>query len=131
MTVMAVCIALLGLLVFLLGLAISVTRYRTRTGTGHPDDPSDILHKLVRAHGNTVEFAPMLALLIWVSGTSTSVAWLTWVMIGATASRYMIVAGMLAAPSLRHTHPLRSLGALGTYVFGTVLAADLLLRALA
>ena len=131
MTVMAVCIALLGLLVFLLGLAVSLTRYRTRTGTGHPDDPADLLHKLVRAHGNTIEFAPMLALLIWVAGTATSATWLSWIMIGATASRYLIVAGILMAPSLRHPHPLRSLGALGTYVFGTILAADLLLRALA
>lgn len=131
MTVMAVCIALLGLLVFLLGLGVSLLRYRTKTGVGHPEDPADLLHKLVRAHGNTVEFAPMLALLIWVSGTATSAAWLGWVMIAATASRYMIVAGILLAPSLRHPHPLRALGALGTYVFGTVLCVDLLLRALA
>ena len=131
MTVMAICIALLGLLVFLLGLGVSLARRRGKTGVGYPDDPADPLHKLVRAHGNTIEYAPMLALLIWVAGTATSAAWLQWIMIGATASRYMIVAGMLLAPSLRHPHPLRFLGALGTYVFGTVLCLDLLYRALA
>ncbi len=131
MTVMALCIALLGLLVFLLGLGVSLARRHAQTGVGYPDDPADPLHKLVRAHGNSIEYAPMLALLIWVAGTATSEAWLQWIMIGATASRYMIVAGMLLAPSLRDPHPLRFLGALGTYVFGTVLCLDLLYRALA
>ncbi len=130
MTVMVLCIALLGLLVFLLGLGVSIARAKARSGVGHPDDPADILYKLVRAHGNTIEYAPMLALLFWVAGTATADAWVGWVMIGATASRYMIVAGMLLAPSLRHPHPLRSLGALGTYVFGATLCIDLMYRAL-
>lgn len=130
MTVMVACIALLGLLVFVLGGAVSIARYRAKSGVGHPDDPADILHKLVRAHGNTIEFAPMLAILIWIVGTATTDTWVLWVMAGAVASRYMIVAGMLLAPSLRHPHPLRGAGALGTYVFGTVLCVDLLRRAL-
>lgn len=131
MTVMVTCIALLGLLVFGLGLAVSIARSKARSGTGYPDDPADVLHKLVRAHGNTIEYAPMLALLFWVIGTATNDNWVLWVMIGATASRYLIVAGLLMAPSLRHPHPLRALGALGTYIFGATLCLDLLYRAIA
>jgi len=55
MNVAIVCTALLGLLVFGLGLAVSLTRGATRTNFGFTPDPTDRLYKRVRAHGNAAE----------------------------------------------------------------------------
>lgn len=127
MTTAIVCIALLGLLLFGLGLAVSLTRGRTQRVIGVPDDPTSGLLKVVRAHGNTAEFAPMLALLILIVGTRAPATWVVWTMGIATLSRYLIAIGILASPSLERPHPLRALGALGTYVTGMMLCLALLL----
>ena len=68
MTLALTCIALLGLLVFGLGFAVSTVRGRSETLIGSPTDPADTLHKWVRAHGNATEYAPMLGLLILLTG---------------------------------------------------------------
>ena len=47
-------------------------------------------------------------------------------MVGATASRYLLAAGIVLSPTLEKPHPLRFLGALGTYAFGLALCASLL-----
>jgi uncharacterized membrane protein YecN with MAPEG domain len=120
------CIGFLGLLVFGLGLAISLTRRRLGIGTGYPDDPSHPLYKLVRAHTNTIEYAPTLGLLIYIVDTFHSGPWVSAMTIGATVSRYLMVAGMLLSGTHAKAHPLRFLGALGTYVFGLVLCVLLL-----
>ena len=101
MTVAIACIGLLGLLLFGLGLAVSLTRGRTDTAAGYSSDPSDRLHKLVRAHGNTTEYAAILAVL-------------------------MLVAGILLSATLDKAHPLRFIGALGTYVAGIGLSTAVL-----
>lgn len=127
MTVALVCVALLGLLVFVLGLAVSLTRARTDIVAGYPDDPAARLHKLVRAHANTTEYSAMLALLFLVLGSRDPATWVVWSMEAATASRYLLVAGILLSPTLAKAHPLRFLGALGTYVFGSLLCLALLM----
>jgi uncharacterized membrane protein YecN with MAPEG domain len=122
-----VCIGLLGLLVFGLGFAVSMMRGRTNTVVGFSDDPSDPLHKLVRAHGNTAEYAAMLAILIFVVGSRSPATWALWCMGIATASRYLIAAGLILSPTLDNPHPLRFVGAIGTYLSGFALCAALLL----
>ncbi len=126
MTTALVCIALLGLLVFGFGLAVSLTRSRTNMPIGSSGDPTDFLHKLVRAHGNTAEYAPMLAILIFLVGSRSPATWALWCMGIATASRYAIAAGLILSPTLARPHPLRFLGALGTYLAGFALCAALL-----
>ncbi len=126
MSVALVCIGLLGLLVFGLGMAVSLTRGNTNQGFGYKPDPGDRLHKLVRAHGNTTEYAPMLALLIFVLGAWDPSVWVLGCMVLATLSRYSLAAGMLLSPTLEHPHPLRYAGALGTYLFGILLCGALL-----
>ena len=121
MNVAIVCTALLGLLVFGLGLAVSLTRGATRTNFGFTPDPTDRLYKRVRAHGNAAEYAPMLAILMLLIGARQPAAWMVWTFIAATAFRYLHAAGMLVCPSLDQPHPLRFVGALGTYVAGLVL----------
>src|SRR6056297_3407765 len=114
MTVLPICIGLLGLLVFLLGLGVSLARQRAKSGVVYPDDPADILHKLVRAHGNTIEYAPMLALLIWAAGTAPSAVGRKWIRTRPTAGRQAIVAGRMLAPAPRCALPSRAPRAPGT-----------------
>ena len=127
MTTALVCISLLGLLVFGLGFSVSTVRGRTETLTGSSGDPEDTLHKLVRAHGNTTEYAGMLAILIYAVGSTSPAGWVLWCMGLATASRYSLAIGLLVSPSMESPHPLRFIGALGTYLTGFVLCAALLL----
>jgi uncharacterized protein len=123
MMVAAICTALLGLLVFGLGLAVSMTRGTSRVNFGYRADPTDRLYKIVRAHGNTAEYAPMLAVLMLLIGSREPAPWMLWTMAAVTLCRYLIVAGLLLCPSLDRPHPLRFLCALGTYVGGLVLCA--------
>ncbi|MFI5321276.1 MAG: MAPEG family protein, partial [Myxococcota bacterium] len=100
MSVALTCIALLGLLLFGLGNAVSFMRGNTNTIIGHSPDPTDRLHKLVRAHGNTAEYAPLLGVLMLALAIGEPARWMLWVMGIATASRYLIVIGMIASPTL-------------------------------
>ena len=127
MPVALTCIALLGLLLIGLGNAVSFTRRNTKTIIGNSPDPTDRLHKLVRAHGNTAEYAPMLAVLMLALALREPAAWVLWCMGLATLSRYVIALGLVAGPSLAKANPLRFVGALVTYWTGFALCAALLL----
>lgn len=129
MTTALICIGLLGLLPFVLGFAVSIARGRHETIIGSPTDPTNGLHKVIRAHGNTTEFAPMLAILIYVAAQTNPASWVVWMMWLAVAGRYLIVIGLLAGPSLAKPHPARFVGALVTYVAGAALAVAVLLAA--
>ena len=127
MTAALVCTALLGVLVFGLGLGVSALRGSTSTTIGHQLDPSDRLHKMVRAHGNATEYAPMLAILMLAIAGRGATPWMVWTFVAATLSRYLHAAGMLLSSSLDRPQPLRFVGALGTYVTGLALVVALLL----
>lgn len=127
MNVAIICTALLGLLVFGLGLGVSVLRGSSQTNIGYDPNPTDRLYKMVRAHGNASEYAPMLAILILLVGARQPGTWMVWTFIAATVSRYLHAAGMLLSPSLDRPQPLRFVGALGTYVCGLALVAAALM----
>ena len=116
------CIAILGILVFGLGFAVSGQRFREKRLHGHSDDPTSLLHRLVRAHGNATEYAPFLAILFLALGTYRQSPLVPWLMISATASRVLHAVGLIAWPSMAKPNPLRFLGAIGTYAFGLALA---------
>jgi uncharacterized membrane protein YecN with MAPEG domain len=126
MTTAIICVALLGILLFGLGFAVSTIRGRTDTTSGSSGDPAEVLHKLVRSHGNTSEYAGMLAVLILLVGSREPSTWGIASMIGATASRYLLAAGLILNETMEKPHPLRFIGALGTYVFGLALCGALL-----
>ena len=86
MSTAILCTALLGLLVFGLGFAVSMTRGNTNTISGYNPDPADRLYKMVRAHGNTTEYAPMLAILMLLIGAREHSSWMLWVMWIVTAN---------------------------------------------
>ena len=128
MTVAIVCTALLGLLIFGLGVAVSLTRQSSSTAIGHGVDPTDPLHKLCRAHGNAAEYVPMLAILILLVGSRQPSTWMVWTFIAATLFRYLHAAGMILPATLAAPNPLRFVGALGTYIAGIALVIAALLR---
>jgi hypothetical protein len=121
MKVAMICTALLGLLVFGLGLGVSALRGSRNTNIGHERDPADPLHKMVRAHGNAAEYAPMLSILMLAIATRGCTTWMVWTFVAATLFRYLHAAGMLLSPTLARPQPLRFLGALGTYLTGLAL----------
>lgn len=116
------CIGFLGFLVIGLGLAVSLLRGRTNTAIGCKDDPSDPLYKMVRAHANACEFAPMLAVMIYALASTGYGGWHGWLYVGAVVVRYLHAAGMILSPTLAKPHPLRFAGAVGTYFVGFALA---------
>src|SRR5207253_1002412 len=116
------CVALLALLLFGLGINVSATRGRSQKIGATPTDPRDPLFKAVRAHGNTAEYAPMLAVLMLYLGTHSPAAWVIVTMVVVTACRYLIAAGLLFFPTLDQPNPLRLIGAAGTYFGGIALA---------
>jgi hypothetical protein len=79
------------------------------------------MYKMVRAHGNATEYAPMLAVLILLLGAREPSTWVLWTMWIVTVSRYLHAAGMIFSPTLAKPHPLRFIGALGTYLGGLAL----------
>lgn len=121
MSTAIICTALLALLLFVLGLAVSAARGAGRAGA-YPSDPADPMFKRIRAHGNTAEYAPMLAILMLLVGARNPSTWMLWTMGVAVASRYLIVVGILFSLTLDKPNPFRFSGALGTYLSGLTLA---------
>jgi uncharacterized membrane protein YecN with MAPEG domain len=125
------CSAILVILYFLLALHVSLTRGRVKVGIGTGDDPDGPLSKAVRAHGNAAEFIPLFVALFLYFLLSGAGGWITWVVVIVTIARVLHAIGMLITPTFRaKPHPLRAIGAMGTYVGGFALGAALLLRAL-
>lgn len=112
------CTAALGALLFLLGLAVSILRFRTGIGHGGAPERNALLNRVIRAHANTAEFAPFLAVLFlyfgWKGPSPLDLA----LVIAASVSRFLIVIGLVVWPSLSRPNPARFAGALGTYLSG-------------
>ena len=126
MTVALTSIAVLGLLVFGLGMAVSLARGRANVVGVIPQDPTSPLYKLQHAQVNIAEYAPFLGLLILVLASRDPATWVLWCMGIATLGRCLIVAGLLLAKSLDDAHPLRFVGALSTYLGGLALCVALI-----
>lgn len=125
-TVALSCMMVLGLLLFGLGLSISVMRFREGTNFGCEADPANRLHKLVRAHANTAEYAPFLAVLFLYLGARSPSMAVESLIVAATAYRCVLVIGLIAWPTMAKPNPFRFIGALGTYLAGLALCAMLL-----
>jgi hypothetical protein len=126
-TIPTVCVALMGVVLFLLG--ANVTRHRAirgATGDQMPSDPADRMLIAQRAHGNAAEYIPTLAVLIVVCAFLTDGWWLNALAIAALTARSLHAIGMLTAKTLAVHGPLRDVGALGTYVTGVALGVTAL-----
>lgn len=121
-----ICTALLGLLLFGLGMFVSLQRFRSRCLTGAPKEADSPLGRAIRAHGNTAEYVPVLCVLILYLGAHDPSGWVVWMIAAVTACRFLIVIGLLTMP-MHKPNPARFLGALGTYVFGISLSVALVI----
>jgi uncharacterized protein len=87
------------------------------------------LTKAIRAHGNAGEYVPLfvaLFLYLHVTGAGNLLAGIAVI---ATLSRIFHAIGMLRIASIAERHPLRFLGALGTYLCLFALGGFILARA--
>jgi uncharacterized membrane protein YecN with MAPEG domain len=125
MNIGVICTAVLGLLLFGLGLYVSILRQRTRRSMGCDTGPTDPLHRAVRAHGNTAEYAPFFAVLFLWFAMHPAPLWVSVTIVLATLARLSLVAGLLWGPSLDRPTPARFVGALLTYGTGLALAVRL------
>lgn len=118
--------ALLGILLFALSASITLLRLRRGVLTGAPDDPADLLTKLVRTQANTAQYVPFLALAMVVAGSGEPAAWTYAAMWLAAVSRYLFAIGMLLSPRIDRFNLVRAAGAGGTYVAGFALCVAML-----
>ncbi len=116
------CTAALGCLLFLLGLAVSILRFSTRIGSGQSPEKNAPINRVIRAHANTAEFAPFLAVLFLYFGWRGPSDLAVWLIVAATVCRFLLVIGLIASPSMSRPNPARFIGALGTYLCGAVLS---------
>jgi uncharacterized membrane protein YecN with MAPEG domain len=119
------CTALLGLLLFGLGLYVSALRQGHGQVIGHGPSPVDPLHRAVRAHGNTAEYAPFFAVLFLWFAAHPAPTWIMAAIVIATIARFLLVAGLLWGSSLDKPNPARFLGAVLTYLCGIALVVGL------
>jgi len=127
MAITIVCVALLGFLVFIQGFLVSLTRLKSKQPYGYTMDPKNRLYKVYRAHSNTIEYAPMLAILYLFVGFKNPSTWVLWVIGITTACRYLQAIALIVEPSLEKAGPLRMIGSAGTYIGGILLSIAVLL----
>ena len=120
------CVALLALLLFLLGLRVSVLRGRQRVLFGSTNDPADPLFRAVRTHGNASEYIPTLALLMLLVGARIPSWWTATLCILALTFRVVHAAALTRPPRRTTAAPDRFIGAMGTYAVGIALAVTAL-----
>jgi uncharacterized membrane protein YecN with MAPEG domain len=122
-TTTIVCIALMGVLLFVLG--ANVTRHRVIRGKNGGDqastDPADRLLIAVRAHGNAAEYIPTMIVLLLVCSALSDSWWVDALAVAALVVRTVHAVGMLTSKTLAAHGPLRDVGALGTYLVGITL----------
>jgi uncharacterized membrane protein YecN with MAPEG domain len=125
-TITIVCIALMGVLLFLLG--ANVTRHRVIRGKNGGNqastDPADRLLIAVRAHGNAAEYIPTMIVLLLVCSALSDSWWVDALSVAALGVRTVHAVGMLTAKTLAAHGPLRDIGALGTYLVGITLGVS-------
>ena len=122
MTIAVICTALLALLIFVLGFSVSLARSKTDTISGFKNESTDPLYKLIRAHGNTTEYVPILAVLMLYLGATAPSAWITWTMIVVTLARFLMAAGLVFPADMDKPNGMRFMGAILTYLGGMALA---------
>lgn len=135
MAIALLSVGLLGLLVFLLGVNVSRVRQSVAVTQHEAEaDPKSDLRKAIRAHGNCIEYVPMLSLMILAIGLAIPMLmswWIAALMLAAVASRYVHAAGIITGDSIYSANTMKRIGAAGTYLTGLILSVILVVRAIA
>jgi uncharacterized protein len=124
MMISYVCTAFLGLLVFGLGLNVSLNRMKSRdSAVDDLKNPSSSLFRARIAHSNACQYCPMFAVLILLNqGPMVGIC-----AIVAVVARYLHAFGFLGF-SKPGPNPFIFAGAAGTYLSGLALSLLLLFR---
>jgi uncharacterized membrane protein YecN with MAPEG domain len=119
------CVALLVL--FYGALSFNVSRVR-RKRRSDPTVTEAALTKAIRAHGNASEYIPLFAAgLLYLDIASPSI-FVTGLALAVLVCRLSHAAGTFLVPSVNERHPLKFVGALGTYICLFALGGALLLH---
>jgi len=121
---------LLALLLFTLSFMVSLTRAKTQRLYGSDPDSTAWLTRVVRAQGNATEYVPVFIILMLILELEGSPNWADWVYLATCVVRYSHAAGMLLSKNLDNPHPLRFIGALGTYACGFILSVLVIIAAI-
>ncbi len=130
MSLALICICLLAFLVLAMGFFVSLVRARTKTVYGNDDAPDSMLYKAIRAHNNSVEYIPVLCVLIYILSHTPQPVWVNVSILAVTLCRYLLVFGLVLPATMAKPNFARFIGALGTYVFGLLLVLATLLQSL-
>jgi uncharacterized membrane protein YecN with MAPEG domain len=106
------CVALLVVLYGALSLNVSRVRRKRRSDSTVTEAA---LTKAIRAHGNAAEYIPLFAAgLLYLNSVAPS-PFVVGLAVAVVVCRLMHAAGMFLIPTVNEPHPLRFIGALGTY----------------
>jgi uncharacterized membrane protein YecN with MAPEG domain len=102
------------LVIFYGALSLNVSRVRRKLRSDSTVTEAE-LTKAIRAHGNAAEYIPLfVAGLLYLKAVAPS-PFVVGLAIAVVVCRLMHAAGMLLVPAVNVRHPLRFIGALGTY----------------
>ena len=106
------CVAILVIFYGALSLNVSLVRRKRRSDSTVTEAT---LTKAIRAHGNAAEYIPLFAVgLLYLNSVAPS-HFVVGLAVAVVACRFMHAAGMFLVPAASERHPLRFVGALGTY----------------
>jgi uncharacterized membrane protein YecN with MAPEG domain len=106
------CVALL--VVFYGALSLNVSRVRRKRRIDSTVTEA-ALTKAIRAHGNAAEYVPLFVAGLLYLGSVAPSPFVVGLAVAVVVCRLMHAAGMLLVPAVSDRHPLRFIGALGTY----------------
>lgn len=116
------CAAMLGLLLFGLGFAVSVERGKANQLRGIPGDETTLLYRLIRAHGNAAEYVPLIAAFALYFAATGGSPLISWVIVGLTIARFLHATALIVRPNMNQFNMLRFVGGMGTYIGGFMLS---------
>lgn len=130
MSISIVSISLLFILCLVLAFNTSVSRSITGNYNGMETNENNLLYRAQRAHLNSVEYAPLLAIVFYILGQQEQSEWVLTAIITITTLRYVHAAGILFPRIFGKSIPLKLIGTLGTYILGSVLIITMLYQQL-
>jgi uncharacterized membrane protein YecN with MAPEG domain len=95
------CVASLALIQTLLGLAVSVCRWKYRMSAGCPDDPNHPMFRIRTAYDNCSEWHPQFMVLMPLIAIAGGPAWSIWVYPAVVSARLLVVAGLVTFPVVK------------------------------
>ena len=124
MMIAVICVTIIGLMVFGLGLLVSLRRGKPGGEMilfGIGNDPASPLAKASRAHVNVCEYGPLMAIMMLYLGSAYPRPWVFGIIVFAVVARIVQAIGFLTCESLVKLYSVKIAGALLNYLSGALL----------